>query len=82
MRRVVISGIGVVSCLGNSKEDVLDSLKAGRSGISFNESFKEMGLRSHVGGSVESEVSFSFSSALTPSGVDMAFVDRWMDHEL
>ena len=57
MRRVVISGIGVVSCLGNSKEDVLDSLKAGRSGISFNESFKEMGLRSQVCGSVDIDVS-------------------------
>ena len=53
MRRAVISGIGVVSCLGNSKEDVLDSLKEGRSGISFNESFKEMGLRSQVCGSVD-----------------------------
>jgi len=57
MRRVVISGIGVVSCLGNSKEDVLDSLKAGRSGISFNESFKEMGLRSQVCGSVDIDLS-------------------------
>ncbi len=57
MRRVVISGIGVVSCLGNSKEDVLDSLKAGRSGITFNESFKEMGLRSQVCGSVDIDVS-------------------------
>jgi 3-oxoacyl-[acyl-carrier-protein] synthase I len=57
MRRVVISGIGVVSCLGNSKEDVLDSLKEGRSGISFNESFKEMGLRSQVCGSVDIDVS-------------------------
>ncbi len=56
MRRVVISGIGVVSCLGNSKEDVLDSLKEGRSGISFNESFKEMGLRSQVCGSVDIDV--------------------------
>ena len=57
MRRVVISGIGVVSCLGNSKEDVLDSLKQGRSGISFNESFKEIGLKSHVCGSVDIDVS-------------------------
>ena len=52
MRRVVITGIGVVSCLGNSKEDVLDSLRNGRSGIVANEKFKEMGLRSHVSGSV------------------------------
>jgi 3-oxoacyl-[acyl-carrier-protein] synthase-1 len=56
MRRVVVTGIGVVSCLGNSKEDVLDSLKEGRSGISFNESFKEMGLRSHVCGSVDIDI--------------------------
>ena len=57
MRRVVISGIGVVSCLGNSKEDVLDSLQQGRSGISFNEGFKEMGLRSQVCGSVDIDIS-------------------------
>lgn len=56
MRRVVISGIGVVSCLGNSKKDVLDSLKQGRSGIRFNESFKEMGLRSQVCGSVDIDI--------------------------
>lgn len=56
MRRVVISGMGVVSCLGNSKEDVLDSLKQGRSGIRFNESFKEMGLRSQLCGSVDIDV--------------------------
>jgi len=53
MRRVVITGICVVSCIGNSKEDVLDSLRAGRSGIVANESFKEMGLRSNVSGSVD-----------------------------
>ncbi|MFQ5983619.1 MAG: beta-ketoacyl-ACP synthase I, partial [Woeseiaceae bacterium] len=46
-----------VSCLGNSKEDVLDSLKEGRSGISFNESFKEMGLRSQICGSVDIDIS-------------------------
>jgi 3-oxoacyl-[acyl-carrier-protein] synthase-1 len=57
MRRVVISGIGVVSCLCNSKEAVLDSLREGRSGISFNESFKEMGLRSQVCGSVDIDTS-------------------------
>ena len=53
MRRAVITGIGVVSCLGNSKDDVVDSLKAGRSGIRFNESFEEMGLRSQVSGQVD-----------------------------
>jgi 3-oxoacyl-[acyl-carrier-protein] synthase-1 len=53
VRRVVISGIGVVSCLGNSQAAVLDSLRAGRSGITFNESFREMGLRSQVSGQVD-----------------------------
>ncbi len=56
MRRVVITGIGVVSCLGNTKEDVLDSLRNGRSGIVANEKFKEMGLRSHVSGSVDIDI--------------------------
>ena len=41
MRRVVVSGLGVVSCLGNSKSEVLSSIRSGRSGIVFNESFKE-----------------------------------------
>ena len=56
MRRVVISGLGVVSCLGNWKDAVLDSLRAGRSGITFNESFKEMGLRSQVSGQVDIDI--------------------------
>jgi len=56
VRRVVISGLGVVSCLGNSATAVLDSLRAGRSGISFNESFREMGLRSQISGSVEIDI--------------------------
>ena len=53
MRRVVVTGIGVVSCLGNSTEAVTETLKAGRSGITFNEKFAEMGLRSNVCGSVD-----------------------------
>jgi len=56
MRRVVISGLGVVSCLGNSRAEVLDSLREGRSGISFNAGFAEMGLRSQVAGSVEIDI--------------------------
>jgi 3-oxoacyl-[acyl-carrier-protein] synthase-1 len=56
VRRAVITGIGVVSCLGNSKEDVVESLRAGRSGISFNDTFREMGLRSHVSGQVDIDV--------------------------
>ena len=52
MRRVVITGLGAVSCIGNSKEEITESLKAGRSGIVFNEDFAEMGMRSQVSGSV------------------------------
>ena len=53
MRRVVVTGMGLVSCLGNTSESVLGSLRDGRSGISFNESFEAMGLRSHVCGCVD-----------------------------
>ena len=53
MRRAVITGLGAVSCIGNNKEDILDSLKNGRSGIVANETFREMGLRSQVSGSCE-----------------------------
>ena len=56
MRRVVITGIGAVSCIGNTKEDIVDSLRSGRSGIVANETFKEMGLRSHVSGSVDIDI--------------------------
>jgi len=56
MRRVVITGLGAVSCLGNSKEDITESLRLGRSGIVANEEFKEMGLRSHVSGSVDIDI--------------------------
>ncbi len=53
MKRVVVTGIGIVSCLGNDKESVLDSLKAGRSGIQHNPTYEEIGMRSHVSGSVQ-----------------------------
>lgn len=57
MRRVAITGMGVVSCLGNSTHEVLESLQQGRSGITFNETFREMGLRSQVCGSVDIDLS-------------------------
>src|SRR5210317_1444711 len=52
MRRVVITGLGAVSCIGNTQAEIVDSLKVGRSGIVANESYKEMGLRSQVSGSI------------------------------
>jgi len=50
MKRVVITGLGIVSSIGNNAEEVLASLKAGRSGITRAESFDEVGLRSQVWG--------------------------------
>ncbi len=52
MRRVVITGIGIVSSIGNNKEEVLKSLREGRSGIGYSEEYAEIGLRSHVHGPV------------------------------
>jgi 3-oxoacyl-[acyl-carrier-protein] synthase-1 len=57
MKRVVVTGMGIVSCLGNDKTAVLDALRAGRSGIKFQESYKEMGLRSQIAGSIDIELS-------------------------
>jgi 3-oxoacyl-[acyl-carrier-protein] synthase-1 len=53
MRRVVVTGIGAVSCIGNNQSEIVESLKAGRSGIVANESYQEMGLRSQISGTVQ-----------------------------
>ena len=53
MRRVVVTGMGIVSSIGNNKEEVLTSLKEGRSGIEYCEEYCELGLRSHVHGSIK-----------------------------
>ncbi len=50
MRRVVITGIGIVSSIGNNKEEVTDSLRLGKSGITLSETYRDMGFRSHVHG--------------------------------
>ena len=53
MRRVVVTGLGIVSSIGNNKQEVLDSLKVGRSGITFSDTYAEMGFRSHLHGAIE-----------------------------
>ncbi len=53
MKRVVVTGMGIVSSIGNNKSEVLDSLKQGRSGITHQPEYAERGLRSHVAGSVK-----------------------------
>jgi 3-oxoacyl-[acyl-carrier-protein] synthase I len=53
MRRVVVTGFGIVSSIGNNRAEVLDSLRTGRSGVRFNEEYRELGFRSHVYAPVE-----------------------------
>ncbi|WP_319558412.1 beta-ketoacyl-ACP synthase I [Thiomicrorhabdus sp.] len=53
MKRVVITGIGIVSSLGNNKEEVTDSLRNGRSGIVFAPEYAENGMRSQVHGAIK-----------------------------
>ena len=52
MREVVVTGYGIVSCLGNDIDAVTESLKNSNSGITINEINKELGLRSHISGSI------------------------------
>ncbi|HIF9075009.1 TPA: beta-ketoacyl-ACP synthase I [Photobacterium damselae] len=53
MKRAVITGMGIISSIGNNVEEVLESLKAGKSGINFSEQFAEMKLRSQVWGDLK-----------------------------
>ncbi len=56
MRRVVVTGLGIVSSIGNNKQDVLASLRDGKSGIVFSDEYKELGFRSHVCGPINVDV--------------------------
>jgi 3-oxoacyl-[acyl-carrier-protein] synthase-1 len=56
MRRVVITGLGIVSSLGNNKQEVTRSLREGRSGIEYMPEYKELGFRSHVAGTVNVDI--------------------------
>ena len=52
MRRVVVTGIGIVSSIGNNKQEVENSLRSGRSGIEYCPEYAELGFRSHIHGAV------------------------------
>ncbi|MDF1804278.1 beta-ketoacyl-ACP synthase I [Thalassovita sp.] len=56
MRRVVVTGLGVVSSIGNNAEEVLASLKTGKSGITANEAMKEHGFRSQIAGDIKLDI--------------------------
>ncbi|MBD9658156.1 beta-ketoacyl-ACP synthase I [Pantoea sp. PNT03] len=53
MKRAVITGLGIVSSIGNNQQEVLASLREGRSGITFSEEMRDAGMRSHVWGNVK-----------------------------
>ncbi|OQW94653.1 MAG: beta-ketoacyl-[acyl-carrier-protein] synthase I [Beggiatoa sp. IS2] len=50
MKRVVVTGMGIISSIGNHKQEVLESLRQGRSGIEFHQEYADLGFRSHVHG--------------------------------
>ena len=56
MRRVVVTGLGIVSSIGNNADEVLTSLKEGRSGITANEDMKEHGFRSQIAGAIDLDI--------------------------
>jgi len=56
MRRVAVTGIGIVSSIGNNKAEVVESLRQGRSGVEFCDTYAEMGFRSHVHGSLNIDI--------------------------
>ena len=53
MREVVVTGMGLISCIGNDLDTVSKNLKAGKSGIKLNQEYVDMGFRSHVCGSID-----------------------------
>ena len=63
MRRVVITGAGIVSCIGHDLDTVTTALKEGQSGITYNDSYAEHEFKSHVSGSIN-------QSELDTSGID------------
>lgn len=56
MRRAVITGMGIVSSIGNNQQEVLDSLRAGKSGISYSEQFADIGMRCQVWGEINIDI--------------------------
>ena len=56
MKRAVVTGLGIVSCIGNNKQEVVDSLREGRSGIVFCQEYKDLGFRSQVHGAPKIDI--------------------------
>lgn len=56
MKRVVITGLGIISSIGNNQNEVLTSLRQGKSGITFSQELKDSGMRSHIWGNIKLNV--------------------------
>ena len=64
MKNVVVTGVGIKSCIGNTYDEVLKSLQDGRSGITANQSYADMGFRSQISGSINLDYSELISRKL------------------
>jgi len=64
MRRVVVTGMGIISCIGNSTDEVMESLKQGKSGLSFASDYAEMGFRSQVYGKPDIDLKASIEKRM------------------
>lgn len=92
MKRAVVTGMGIVSCLGNDIGLVRDALKNGRSGIRFKESYAEMGLRSQIAGSIDIDLKdyidrkilrfMGDAAAYAYIAMQQAIADSGLDHNL
>ena len=81
MKRVVISGLGIVSCLGNNQEEVYQSLLNGKSGISFCEEYTEYNLKSHIHGkpNIKLEVAVIKECSLNWCNVTNNLFSGWVE---
>ena len=92
MRRVVVTGIGIVSCIGNNQDEVLVSLKEGKSGISAAPEYAELGFRSQIHGKPNIDLAeaidkrlFRFmgeAAAYTHLSMEQAIADAGLDESL
>ena len=83
MRRVVVTGLGIVSSIGNNAAEVLDSLKAGKSGITSNADMIEHGFRSQIAGDIKLDVSdFVDKRALRFMGPGAAYAHIAMEQAI
>lgn len=92
MKRAVVTGLGIISSIGNNKKEVLISLKNGCSGISFSKELKESGMRSHIWGGIKLDITglidrkilrfMSDASIYAYLSMEQAIVDSGLSSEM